>query len=68
MVVLSPIFARAFDAVDLAEQLHRHGYAGRYIAAAPSLPDHSVVAREVAMVAPNLSFDIVETGRGPHQA
>lgn len=68
MVVLSPIFGKTFDAVVLAEQLHAHGYIGRYIAVVPHLPNHKVILDEVGLVAPDLSFDIVETGRGPRNA
>lgn len=68
MVVLSPIFGATFDAVDLAEQLHAHGYAGRYIAVVSHLPNYKVIMDEVALVAPDLSFDIVETGHGPRNA
>lgn len=68
MVVLSPVVGPRFDAIDLAARLEEEGYCGRYIAFAPYLPDHAIVSREVAAVAPGLSFDIVETGRGPHPA
>lgn len=68
MVVLSPIFGATFDAVDLAERLHSHGYTGRYIAVVSHLPDYSVIMEEVGIVAPDLSFDIVETGHGPRNA
>lgn len=68
MVVLSPVVGTKFDAIDLATRLQAQGYRGRYIAFAAFLPDQSVVSREVAEVAPDLSFDIVETGRGPRNA
>lgn len=68
MVVLSPVVGPQFDAIDLAVCLQAQGYRGRYIAFAPYLPDQSVVSREVAAVAPDVSFDIVETGRGPYNA
>ncbi len=66
MVVLSPVFGGRFDAIDVAVRLVDHGYSGRYVAVAPQIADPSMVLREVAAFAPGLSFDIVETGRGPH--
>lgn len=65
MVVLSPVFGAFFDAVDLAERLHGYGYTGRYIAVVSNLPNAAVIMDEVGLVAPDLSFDIVETGHGP---
>lgn len=68
MLVLSPVLGEGFDAVDLAAFLHNKGYNGRYIAFADHFPDYAIIAREVLAVAPDLTFDVIETGRGPHRA
>ncbi|WP_139212205.1 hypothetical protein [Jannaschia pohangensis] len=68
MIVLSPVVGVGFDAVDVAMRLHAADFRGRYIAFAPTLPNYELIRREVQGVAPDLNFDIIETGRGPHLA
>ena len=68
IAIISPIMATDFDAVDVAKRLAANGFRGRYFAVADTLPDRDLIRREVRAAAPGLSFDIVETGRGPYLA
>jgi hypothetical protein len=58
-IVLSPLMARGFDALDVAIQLAGMGFVGRYRAVVDDLPDRSLVCREVRHAAPQLDFDVV---------
>jgi hypothetical protein len=58
-VVLSPLMAQGFDALDVAMQLAGFGFAGRYRAVAEDLPDPGLVRREVRRAAPCVDFDVV---------
>lgn len=58
-LVVSPILARNFDCVDLAELLGRLRYAGRYRAFGPQLPDPNMIMREVRSLVPALDFDVM---------
>lgn len=58
-LVVSPILARNFDCVDLAELLGRLRYAGRYRAFGPQLPDPRMITREVRSLVPALDFDVM---------
>jgi len=40
--------------------LYRSGYQGQYRALASALPAPNLIKREVAQVAPDLDFDIIE--------
>ncbi|WP_373356945.1 hypothetical protein [Pseudoroseicyclus sp. CXY001] len=57
-LVVSPLLAEGFDALDLARRLAELGYRGRYRAVALSLPDPGLVQDEVRAVAPDLDFDV----------
>ena len=61
-LVVSPILARNFDCVDLAELLGRLRYAGRYRAFGPQLPDPGMITREVRSLVPALDFDVMPLG------
>lgn len=58
-LILSPLVAQDFDAVDVARRLINAGYEGRYRAVAERIPQPEVVRREVNAIAPNLDFDIM---------
>jgi hypothetical protein len=58
-LVLSPLLARGFDCIDLAQVLHSLGYKGRYRAIAERLPDPAMIRCEIAGLCPNLDFDII---------
>lgn len=61
-LVLSPLLARRFDCVDLAQVLWTLRYRGRYRAMDKRLPDPALIAREVRMLVPGLDFDVIELG------
>lgn len=58
-VVFSPILARGFDCIDLAQVLSSIGYPGRYRAIAAALPDPDIVKREIRSMCPGLDFDVI---------
>jgi|GEM_PF-854834 len=58
--ILSVLIGNGFDAVDIAGELYRSGYQGQYRALASALPAPNLIKREVAQVAPDLDFDIIE--------
>lgn len=58
-LVLSPLLARGFDCIDLAQVLHGIGFRGRYRAVADLLPDPGMIRREIAGICPGLDFDVV---------
>jgi len=68
MIVLSPVVGIGFDAVDVAIRLQSADFRGRYVAFAPTLVDDTMIRTEVKNVAPDLNFDVIETGRGPRLA
>jgi hypothetical protein len=68
MVVLSPVVAPGFDAVELAARLRASGFRGRWLAYADDLPDRALIVSEVEEVAPDLRFDLVVLGSGPRLA
>ena len=57
--VVSSLFGRGFDAIDIAKQLHQLGYTGRYRALTGNLPNPDMIRCEVAQVAPGLDFDVL---------
>lgn len=59
-IVLSPVIAAGFDAVDLARFLHETGYLGQYRAISDGLPSLSLIRREVRLVAPLLDFAVMD--------
>ena len=60
-LVVSPILARNFDCVDLAQLLGRLRFAGRYRAVGPALPDPQMITREIRSLVPGLDFDVLST-------
>jgi hypothetical protein len=65
MVILSPLVARDFDAVDVACRLQAAGFRGRYFAYTQSFADADVVQEEIAAMAPGLSFELLHIGAPP---
>ncbi len=59
--VVSPVLARGFDCIDLAQLLHALNYRGPYRAAAPNLPKPNLVEAEIAQMCPRLDFRILTT-------
>lgn len=58
-VILSPLVTHTFDVMDVAAQLSRLGYRGRYRAIAECLPSPELVLAEVAIQAADIDFDIL---------
>jgi len=58
-IVLSPLLARGFDCIDLAQILMSMGFRGQYRAIADGLPDPEIIRGEIRFLCPTLHFDIV---------
>ncbi|WP_439155886.1 hypothetical protein [Yoonia sp.] len=58
-IVVSPLVADGFDAVDVADRLVSLGFQGRYRVIAPSLPDAALIRDELQRMAPDLDFDLL---------
>ncbi len=58
-VILSPVLARNFDCIDLAQKLFSLGFTGRYRAVTDQLPDPEMVEREIRHLCPGLDFAIL---------
>jgi hypothetical protein len=61
-LILSPLLARTFDCVDLAQRLGTLGYRGPYRAIDTGLPDPALIVREVRSLVPGLDFGVVPLG------
>jgi hypothetical protein len=57
--VLSPLMDSEFDALDIAAELSRLGYRGRYRAVVASVPNPKAILNEVRQAFPFLDFDIL---------
>ena len=65
--VISWLFCEHFDACDVARVLAAAGFAGRFSAHGPRLPNARAVAREIRSCFPTLAFELVcpaEQSRG----
>jgi len=58
-IVISPVIGQGYDAIDVAAVLANCGYRGRYRCLADCLPNLDLIRQEVAMIAPDLDFEIV---------
>lgn len=58
-IILSPLVASNFDAVDVVSKLIEFGFRGRYRAISESLPDSDIIKTEVQHFAPQIDFDIL---------
>ena len=58
-IILSPLVADDFDAVDVAVKLIELRFRGRYRAIADDLPDADLIRNEVRNFAPQLDFDLL---------
>jgi len=58
-IVLSPLLARGFDCIDLAQMLVSVGFRGQYRAIAENLPNPDIIRREIRILCPTLDFDVV---------
>lgn len=64
LLVVSPLVARQFDCVDLAEVLHRLGYTGCYRAIDMGLPRPEMIVAEIRALAPGLDFGLTRMTSG----
>ena len=58
-LILSPLLARTFDCIDLAQRLGAFGYRGPYRAIDIGLPDPDLIVREVRSLVPGLDFEVM---------
>ncbi len=58
-LVLSPLFAPGFDAVDLLMHLKDAAFRGRYLILAPSMPDIPLIRAEMLAQAGDVEVDII---------
>lgn len=58
-IILSPLLADDFDAVDVAAKLIELNFRGRYRAISDDLPNADIIRREVCNFAPQLDFDLL---------
>ncbi|MEM8823756.1 MAG: hypothetical protein AAGF30_09125 [Pseudomonadota bacterium] len=65
VAVMSPLVALDFDAVDMAKRLAGEHFQGRYYAVAVDVPDTALIQREIAAVAPDLSFQVIDISPTP---
>ena len=59
-IILSPLVADTFDALDIAARLAELGFEGRYRALSTGNGDTKLIKAEVLATAPELDFDILE--------
>lgn len=62
-IVLSTLFARDHDVIEIAKRLSDLSFEGRYRVIADALPRPELILREVASVAPGLDFEILNLPR-----
>lgn len=58
-LILAPLAARGFDAMDLLATLAQADYAGRVLVLAPPVPDVALVRADVRAQAPALNVDVI---------
>lgn len=58
-LILSLLVTPDFDALDLARMLSENCYRGRYLALVDSLPNPTLIRREVAAQSPGVNFDVI---------
>lgn len=61
-VVLSSLFGKTFDALEVARRLVEAGFRGRYRVVVEAVPAPHMIRSEVKSVAPGLDFDILLMG------
>lgn len=57
-VVISPLMAGSFDAIELAELLDMLGFEGRYMVVTPPLPRPDIIRRDIIGAAPGLQIEL----------
>ncbi|MEL6681182.1 MAG: hypothetical protein AAFQ09_00880 [Pseudomonadota bacterium] len=62
-VILSPLVADEFDAVDVALKLIDIGFRGKYLAIADQPVDAQLIINEIRSLSENLDFDLLQIGK-----
>ena len=57
-IVVSPLFTRRFDCIDLAQRLGALDFRGAYRAISPALPSPDLIRKEIRALCPRLHFDL----------
>lgn len=57
--IVSPVLAKGFDCIDLAQLLHSLNFSGAYRATAEDLPNPRMIETEIAQLCPRLDFEVV---------
>lgn len=60
-LVLSPLLARDFDCIDLAQMLFALGFGGQYRVITGDIPNPMIVTAEIRSQCPGLDFDVLQT-------
>ena len=58
-IILSPLVADGFDAVDVAAKLIDLQFTGKYRAISDAMPDADLIRKEIRSFAPRLDFDLL---------
>ncbi|OAN73951.1 hypothetical protein A8B78_17530 [Jannaschia sp. EhC01] len=58
-LILAPLTAKGFDAMDLLATLTQAGFGGRVLVLAPHMPDVPLVRADVLAQAPTLNVDVI---------
>ncbi|PUB19405.1 hypothetical protein [Yoonia sediminilitoris] len=58
-MILSPLVAHNFDAVDVVSKLIELEFRGKYRAVSDDIPDSEIIRKEVQLFAPEIDFDLL---------
>lgn len=64
-LVLSPLLARDFDCIDLAQMLFALGFGGQYRVISGDIPNPRIVTAEIQSLCPGLDFGVLQTLPAP---
>jgi len=64
-VVLAPLIARRFDALDLAKVLCEFSFKGKFRVLCPALPTPKMILKEFKTLAPKLDFELLQIDDNP---
>ena len=64
-VVLAPLIARRFDALDLAKILSEFNFKGMFRVLCPALPTPKMIQKELKTLAPGLDFELLQIEEKP---
>ncbi|WP_322892514.1 MULTISPECIES: hypothetical protein [unclassified Yoonia] len=67
-LIISPLVATGFDAVDVARRLRAAAFAGRYCAVVDDVPNPEIIRQEIRSIAPELDFDLLVFPRNANAA